>query len=78
MEIITDFIYAEKLQRLEKLYNDGLVILKENRRIWDKAVDDETCNVFMLSLLADTMQSTEETLRHIKEKMDRIKLELSN
>jgi hypothetical protein len=78
MEITKDFIYTEKLQRLEKLYQDGLALIKENQKIWDKAVDDETCNVMMLNLLADTMQSTEETLKHIKERMDIIKLELSN
>jgi hypothetical protein len=78
MEITTDFIYKERLERLEKLYQDGLALVKENQRIWDKAVDDETCNVIMLNLLADTMYSTEETLRVIKEKMNVIKLEISN
>ena len=78
MEITTDFIYKEKLERLEKLYQDGLALVKENQKIWDKAVDDETCNVMMLNLLADTMYSTEQTLRVIKEKMNVIKLELSN
>lgn len=78
MEITTDFIYTEKLHRLDKLYKDGLDLLKANQAAWDKAVDDETCNVIMLNLLADNMYSMEETLRVIKERMSTIKLEISN
>jgi hypothetical protein len=78
MEITSDFIYTERIKRLEKLYQDGIDLLKENKRQWDKAVDDETCNPIMLNIIADNMYSMEETLRVIKERMGTIKLEISN
>ena len=73
-----DLTYASRLNRLNKIYQDGENILKEIEETWDYLLEFETVNIPKLNVLQDKMDSVKTIMGALKNEINIIKLELSN